>query len=95
MKLISAYELHRRSANELSALFRQVSIGLVTTQARQPGAQERSGISGKYRAGAARADGGSGALSPGLSMLVGSLGGSGRRSARDNHGAAGDVRGQG
>ena len=32
MKLISAYELHRRSANELSALFRQVSIGLVQTK---------------------------------------------------------------
>ena len=36
MKLISAYELHRRSANELSALFRQVSSGLVLTQRGSP-----------------------------------------------------------
>jgi hypothetical protein len=36
MRLISAYELHRRSANELSALFRQVSIGLVTTKRGSP-----------------------------------------------------------
>ena len=36
MKLISAYELHRRSANELSALFGQVSKGLVLTQRGTP-----------------------------------------------------------
>ena len=38
MKLISAHELHRRSANELSVLFGQVSKGLVLTQ---PGTPER------------------------------------------------------
>ncbi len=31
MKLISAFELHRRSENELSALFGHVSKGLVLT----------------------------------------------------------------
>jgi hypothetical protein len=36
MKLISAYELHRRSQNELSVLFGQVSRGLVLTQAGTP-----------------------------------------------------------
>lgn len=36
MKLISAHELHRRSANELSALFGQVSRGLVRTQRGSP-----------------------------------------------------------
>ena len=36
MKLISAYELHRRSANELSALFSQVSSGLVLTRRGSP-----------------------------------------------------------
>jgi hypothetical protein len=36
MKLISAFELHRRSDNELSALFRQVSKGLVLTQRGTP-----------------------------------------------------------
>jgi len=38
MKLISAYELHRRNANELSVLFGQVSKGLVLTE---PGTPER------------------------------------------------------
>ena len=38
MKLISAHELNRRSLNELSALFGQVSRGLVRTQR---GTQER------------------------------------------------------
>lgn len=32
MKLVSAYELHRRSVNELSELFGQVSRGLARTQ---------------------------------------------------------------
>ena len=36
MRLISAYELHQRSANELSTLFRQVSIGLVQTKRGSP-----------------------------------------------------------
>ncbi len=36
MKLVSAFELHRRSANELSALFAQVSRGLVRTQRGSP-----------------------------------------------------------
>lgn len=36
MKLISAFELHRRSASELSALFGQVSKGLVRTQRGSP-----------------------------------------------------------
>jgi hypothetical protein len=36
MRLISAYELHRRSANELSDLFRQVSLGLVATKRGSP-----------------------------------------------------------
>ena len=38
MRLISAFELHRRSANELSVLFGQVSRGLARTQ---PGTPER------------------------------------------------------
>jgi hypothetical protein len=38
MKLICAFELHRRSAKELSALFAQVSKGLLLTQ---PGTSER------------------------------------------------------
>jgi len=36
MKLISAFELHRRSASELSALFGQVSKGLAQTQRGTP-----------------------------------------------------------
>jgi len=36
MKLISAFELHRRSANELSALFGRVSKGLVLTERGTP-----------------------------------------------------------
>ena len=36
MRLISAFELHRRSANELSVLFRQVSKGLALTQRGSP-----------------------------------------------------------
>ncbi len=36
MKLISAFELHRRSENELSALFGHVSKGLVLTQRGTP-----------------------------------------------------------
>ena len=36
MRLISAFELHRRSANELSQLFGQVSRGLVLTQRGSP-----------------------------------------------------------
>jgi hypothetical protein len=36
MKLISAYELHRRSENELSDLFGKVSKGLVLTQHGSP-----------------------------------------------------------
>jgi len=36
MRLISAFELHRRSANELSQLFGQVSRGLVLTQQGSP-----------------------------------------------------------
>lgn len=36
MRLISGYELHRRSANELSALFGQVSRELVLTQRGTP-----------------------------------------------------------
>ena len=36
MRLISAFELHRRSANELSVLFRRVSKGLALTQRESP-----------------------------------------------------------
>ena len=36
MKLISNYELHTRNANELSALFCQVSKGLVRTKRGSP-----------------------------------------------------------
>ncbi len=36
MRLISAYELHRRSESELSLLFRQVSKGLVLTNRGSP-----------------------------------------------------------
>ena len=36
MRLISAFELHRRSASELSGLFRQVSKGLALTQGGTP-----------------------------------------------------------
>jgi len=36
MRLISAFELHRRSANELSVLFQQVSKGLALTQRGSP-----------------------------------------------------------
>jgi hypothetical protein len=36
MKLISAYELHRRSTNELSALFGEASRSLVLTQHGSP-----------------------------------------------------------
>ena len=36
MKLISAHELNRRSLNELSALFAQVSKGLVRTERGTP-----------------------------------------------------------
>jgi len=36
MKLVSAFELHRRSANELSELFGQVSRGLARTQSGSP-----------------------------------------------------------
>ena len=36
MKLVSAIELHRRSANELSELFGQVSRGLARTQHGSP-----------------------------------------------------------
>jgi len=36
MKLVSAFELHRRSANELSELFGQVSRGLARTQRGSP-----------------------------------------------------------
>lgn len=36
MKLISAFELHRRSASELSDLFRHVSKGLALTQRGTP-----------------------------------------------------------
>ena len=36
MRLILEYELHRRSENELSALFGQVSKGLVLTQRGTP-----------------------------------------------------------
>lgn len=36
MKLISSYELHRRSESELSVLFGQVSKGLVLTQRGSP-----------------------------------------------------------
>jgi len=36
MKLISAFELHRRSANELSVMFGQVSKGLVLTRRGSP-----------------------------------------------------------
>ncbi len=36
MKLVSAFELHRRSANELSELFGQVSRGLARTQSGTP-----------------------------------------------------------
>ena len=36
MRLISAYELHRHSASELSALFGHVSKGLVLTKRDTP-----------------------------------------------------------
>jgi hypothetical protein len=36
MRLISTFELHRRSSNELSLLFSQVSKGLVRTQRGSP-----------------------------------------------------------
>ena len=36
MKLIPAYQLHRRSANELSALFGEISRGLVRTERGSP-----------------------------------------------------------
>jgi hypothetical protein len=36
MRLISAYELHRHSANELSALFGAVSRALVRTERGSP-----------------------------------------------------------
>lgn len=36
MKLISAYELHRRSESELSDLFGKVSKGLALTQGGSP-----------------------------------------------------------
>jgi len=36
MRLISAYELHRRSANELSDLFGKVSKGLAGTRRGTP-----------------------------------------------------------
>ena len=36
MKLVSAFELHRRSVNELSELFGQVSRGLARTQRGSP-----------------------------------------------------------
>lgn len=36
MRLITAYELHRHSANELSALFGHVSKGLVQTKRGTP-----------------------------------------------------------
>jgi len=36
MKMISAHELHRRSANELSALFGEISRGLVLTERGTP-----------------------------------------------------------
>jgi len=36
MRLISAFELHKRSPNELSDLFRHVSKGLVLTQRGTP-----------------------------------------------------------
>ena len=36
MKLITAHELNRRSANELSALFGEISRGLVLTQRGTP-----------------------------------------------------------
>lgn len=36
MKLVSTFELHRRSANELSELFGQVSRGLARTQRDSP-----------------------------------------------------------
>ena len=36
MKLITTHELNRRSLNELSALFAQVSRGLVSTQRGTP-----------------------------------------------------------
>lgn len=36
MRLISAFELHRRSATELSALFGQITKGLALTQRGTP-----------------------------------------------------------